>query len=213
MASTPFLKLEVVIDSSPSYFKYKCTSDNKTLTRGIKTLSLSQVSELKAKLEDEYADFEKLYEEHTSIDNQCKQIINEQLVIFQQDKKQKELYNKLKLRYQTALDAKSTTFLGVYDYGLKVKSVAGTNLINFIIKFHRHKCQYTNMFKEFCGDTKKEINRLTMILDSDRLNAAYSSSVSDDEFEKPQPVKEEDKKILDMREAISKIELDVDEEW
>lgn len=214
--TSPYAELEVKISNLPPFYKYKCTSDNRSVTRNIKNMSRSELEELNKKLESEYEEFKDLLDEHRKIDMQCESRIIIGLETIRADSKQKDIYKLLNNRYRSAMTSKDTTFLGVSDLGTNIKSVAGNHLLNFIIRFHRHKCQYTNMFKEFCGDTKKELLRIKQIYDCEKLSGLYSASSSDDDDEKftsPQLKDTKEKCIADIKDAIAAVELDVDEDW
>jgi len=207
---TTMMKLENQINSLPVAFKYHCTSNNKELTRKIQSLTMKDQRELKTKLDGELAEFESLYEEHKNIDKQCMDLIQTQLDTIHTDTKMKDTYKILSQRYKSALEAKGTVFLGNSDRSLQIKSVMGARLLNFIITFHRHHCQYTNMFKEFCGDTKKEVKRLEMIFAG---RSATPSSLCEDEDVPKKVVADENPDILALKNKITSIELDIDEDW
>jgi len=204
MASTAvsvFATLETRINTLPVACKYRCTSDNKELTRNIQRLTEKEQRELKEKLDTELANFEELYKQHKDIDHQCMKLIDTQLEVIRSDPKMKDVYKTLSARYKIAKEATGSVFLGTSDRCVGVSSVMGTKLLNFIITFHRHHCQYTNMFKHFCGDTTKEVKRLEMILGC--RTVASSPSTSD---------LEEDS-VSAIKNKIAAVELDIDEDW
>jgi hypothetical protein len=211
-STSPYLSLELAVSKLPSAFKYKCTSDSKEVMRNVKNLSIPQVKELKSKLEGELANFECLLTENEALDRQFMNTIETQLEVIRADKKCKELHAQLLRRFQRAREDKGVIFSGVSDWSTNVKSVACTKLMNFIITFHHHKCTYTNTFKQYRGDTTKELKRLEMILNCDCSRIARSS---DDEEEEDKGF--EEKKLAskdeDIKKAIASIELDVDEDW
>ena len=213
--ASPYAELEARIASQTPYFKYKCSSDNKELTRNIKNMSRAQLEELKNKLESEYDEFNTLLNEHKNIDMCCESKIIIGLETIRKDGKQKDIYKVLNQRYRAAMEAKGTVFLGTTDLGINIKSVAGNQLLNFIIRFHRHKCQYTNMFKEFCGDTKKELLRIKQMINNDTVSDTRSNSSEDDDekFTKPEVQATKEKCIDEIKNAISGMALDVDEDW
>ena len=179
MASTAvsvFATLETRINTLPVACKYRCTSDNKELTRNIQRLTEKEQRELKEKLYTELANFEELYKQHKDIDHQCMKLIDTQLEFIRADPKMKDIYKTLSNRYKSAKEATGSVFLGTSDRCVGVSSVMGTKLLNFIIAFHRHHCQYTNMFKHFCGDTTKEVKRLEMILGCRTVTSSSSAS-------------------------------------
>ena len=216
--------LETIIYSFPNVCKYKSTSQNKEFIKKIQKLSESEQRELKKTLDAELVRFEELYKQHKNIDYKCMKLIESQLAILQADPKIKTVYNTILLRYKMAKEDKSSMFLCNPDRSLSVPSVMGTKLLNFIITFHSHRCQYTNKFKEFCGDTTKDIKRLEMILGSrtvassptnapGALSHSYECLQSDvSTYTVPECMPEENM-ISELKNKIANIDLEVDEEW
>jgi hypothetical protein len=208
MASA-YAEMESVLANLPHQCKYKCSANNREMMKNVKTMSHAKMSELKEKLQGEYDMYTALHKEHIDIDKEFQKIIDQQLQIIYSDKKNKDIYKQLNNRYQTAANCKYTVFSVVGDRGVTIKSVMGSKLYDFIICFHSHKCNYTNMFKEFCGDIMKEIKRINMILNANSSVA----SVSDKNSEDVKIVDKEDDHISEMKKNIAAIELDIDEDW
>lgn len=210
---TTMMKLENQMNNYPVACKYHCTSNNKDLTRKIPTLSTKEQRELKTKLDGELAEFEALFEEHRSVDKHCMDLIQTQLDTIRTDSKMKDTYKTLSQRYKSAVDAKGTVFLGNSDRAIQIKSVIGIKLLNFIITFHRHHCQYTNMFKEFCGDTKMEVKRLEMIFACRSVKNTIVNEELDEDAPKKVVEPEETSEVLELKQKLATIELDIDEDW
>lgn len=196
--------LETYISALPNPSKYKCISRNKDYTRKIPKLSETEQLELKKTLNKELVWYDNLYKYHKNIDSQCMKLIDTQLETLHKDTKMKSVYNTILQRYNRAKEDKSFMFLINSDRSLSVPSVMGTKLLHFIITFHSHHCNYTNMFKDFCGDTTKEIKRLDMILGS-RTVAGSPTCVPE--------TCDTTNIISELKEKIANIDLDIDEEW
>lgn len=204
LAISAFADMNGILKNLPKdYITYKCTSDNKSITRNIKNLTITEVEVLKDKLDKEMKDFEELYQRHMEIDNQCVDLIRNEMNIIGSDKKAKDVYTILQGRFQRAYKDASVCFSAVSDYGPDLKSVRGRDLYNFIMQYHRHKCIYTNHFKQCKGDTYKEIQRLQEI-----LNYHYHSSIKSKEIID----KKEDDHIENIKNQIQSLDLD-EEEW
>ena len=166
--------------------------------------------EMQERMMTELKEFKEQHEFHRNIDQEYKTVIESQLEILRKDTKMKDVHKMLKNRYKVALEENGAIFLGVSDLRLNVKSVMGTKILNCIIAYHSHKCQFTNYFKDVCRDTLKQLNRLDTIYN---CNNTDTSSGSEDEVKKVVPVVQEDPKILDIKNKLAEIVLDVEEEW
>ena len=195
-----YIPMEKLISSLPPQCKTHCTCHNKDVTRNIQKLSEKEQQDLKTKIAAELVSFEELYKKHKDIDYQCCQIIDAQLAVIRADPKMKDIYKILVARYNNAKTDTCIVFLGTADRGLNVSSVAGTKLLNFIITYHRHHCQFTNLFKAYCSDTTKEVKRLDMIF----ANRTVASSPTSIDSEDP---------LTTLKNKIASIDLDIDEEW
>ena len=168
-----------------------------------------------ARLMTELNEFKTLQETHRNIDQEFKTVIETQLEVIRKDPKMKDVYKILKQRYNAALEENSVIFLGVSDWGLNVKSVAGTKLLNCIISYHSHKCRFTNHFKDVCRDSLRQINRLDTIYNYEiQTDSSGSENEIEHEVVKVVPVvAEEDAKVLDIKNRLAEMVLEVDEEW
>jgi len=215
IATTAFSEMNSMLNNLPrEYLTYKCTSDNKALTRNIKNLTIPQVEELKKKLDQELQQFETLYQKHANIDNQCMDVIRSELAIICADRKIKDISTILQGRFQKAIKDTSSCFSAVSDYGPNLKSVKGRELYNFIMQYHQHKCIYTNHFKQCKGDTSKEVLRLQDILNhhnSCRFSSFSFEKEEEDRIATPVEKKEEDR-FKDLKQQIQSLELE-EEEW
>lgn len=205
-----FHDLNIVIGNLPNeYLTVKCTSDNPTITRNVKNLTIPQVRDLKVKLEAELEQFEQLYKKHEDIDKDCVGLIRMEMSSFSSDLKAKDTFKSLRARFDLALKDTCSSFLIACDYSKDVSSVKGRELYQFIIKYHRHKCVFTNHFHQCRGDTKKEIHRLQTILNHHEKQPHRDDST--DEEDVSTTVSESDD-VKQLRAQIMALDIE-EEEW
>lgn len=211
--TTPYFELQTTIQQLPSAFKYRSVCRSKDVTRNIKNYSIDKIKEIREVLEKDNESFQELYKYHKAISYQCEKVIEKQLENIRADKKMKDVYTHLKNRYEVALKSKSCLFDSIVDRGSRVSSVAGEHLYKFIITYQTHKCNYTNNFHIYIGETKNELHRIKMIVDAFENMSTPSCSDEEDSVDSgKKEVPQEDEKLTDLKSVISNLDLG-DEEW
>lgn len=194
-------EIETMLNKFPLHFKYKCTADNRDVTRNIPNLTKTELLELKDKLEKELVSFETLYEEHKNVDKTLVKIIEDEMEEVKKDPKKKKDYTDLKTLFENAKNDKTKTYRG--RDRTNFQSVQSNNIYKKIQRFHQHKVEYTNMFHGFIGDTTDVIkNTIKKRLDA-MTTMTHTPTVK---------MTEEEQKTIDLKKAIASVEFE-DEEW
>lgn len=195
-----YAEIEAKLNKFPLHFKYKCTADNRDVTRNIQNLNKSELMEIKEKLEKELNSFESLYEEHNIVDKELVKMINEDLEEIKKDPKKKKDYTDLKAFFESAKNDKTLTYRG--RDRTNFQSVQSNNVYKKMQRFHQHKVQYTNMFHGFIGDTVQVLKNTI----KKRLDAMITPEIP------VVKITEEEQKTMDLKNAIASVDFG-DEEW